>query len=124
ITAPTKLQKTPAAQPFPAARSTNAESRSSTAKTSTAVRKKRPRNRLYRLQASPSTWPICTGRDSTLDLAMGELEHERRAVAGLRLDTDLAAHPSRELAADVEAEAGSAWRLRQMRIDPVELLED
>src|SRR2546430_11623897 len=55
---------------------------------------------------------------------MGELEHERRAAARLRLDADLAAHPSRQLAADVEAEAGSARRLRQVRIDPVELLED
>src|SRR6185437_2881010 len=44
--------------------------------------------------------------------------------AELRLDGDLAAHPLRELPADVEAEAGSARGLRQVRIDPVELLED
>src|SRR6185437_11649184 len=46
------------------------------------------------------------------------------AAARLRLDPDLADHPPRELAADVETEAGSAGGLSLVRIDPVELLED
>ena len=55
ITAATTLQKIPAARLSPAARSASAESRSSTAKTVTAVRKNCQRNRLYKPHASLST---------------------------------------------------------------------
>src|SRR6266540_2268810 len=53
-----------------------------------------------------------------------EVEPERRAAAEVRGDLDLTAHSSHELAADVEAEAGAADAARQIRIEPVELLED
>src|SRR6185369_7278564 len=42
----------------------------------------------------------------------------------LRLDRDLAVHSLRQLAADVEAEAGSAGCFRLVWIDSIELLED
>src|SRR4029453_18171847 len=57
-------------------------------------------------------------------LAARQLERERRAAARLGLDRDVAIHPARQLAADVEAEAGSARRFRQVWIDAVEFLED
>ena len=53
-----------------------------------------------------------------------QLERERRAAAGLRLDADPAAHPPDELARDVEAEAGAADTAREVRVEPEELLED
>src|ERR687887_1336575 len=57
-------------------------------------------------------------------LSTRQFEHERRTACGLRRDSDLAAHSPRELAADVEAEAGAARALGQLRIDAVELVED
>src|SRR5205085_10176767 len=53
-----------------------------------------------------------------------ELEPERRAAADAGLDADRAAHPVHQLAADVEAEAGAPHAARELRIEPVELLED
>src|SRR5262249_22451447 len=53
-----------------------------------------------------------------------QLEQERRAFAGLRLQPDVAAHAADELVADVEAEPGTADAAGHLRVDAVELLED
>src|SRR5216117_3828287 len=57
-------------------------------------------------------------------LCARQLEDERGTCTGLRTHVEAAAHSLRELARDVEAEPGSARRPRELRIAPVELLEN
>src|SRR5215211_8508052 len=61
ITKAIRPQKTPAAAPSPAASPASALSRSSTAKTTSAVRKNCQRKRLYRSHASLRTLPMSIG---------------------------------------------------------------
>src|SRR5436190_15932583 len=72
---------------------------------------------------SPHSGTVPVARTATA-LAARQLEHERRPVRELGVDEDLAVHPPRELAADVEAEARAAAALRLLRVDTVELFED
>ena len=62
---------------------------------------------------------ICQDPDDWL-----RLNHECRALAGLGLDAEPATHPARQLAGDVEAQAGAARQARELRARPVELLEN
>src|SRR5689334_1249046 len=54
----------------------------------------------------------------------GQLERERGALVGLRLDPDVAVHRPHQLAADVEAEARPADPAPVVGIEAVELVED
>src|SRR5215208_5457232 len=83
-----------------------------------------PMSSIVRIEPRRTVERLFTERCCRRLLGRRQLDREGRARALGGLDADRAAHAQDQLPADVQAEAGAAHAAGEVRVEPVELLED